>query len=408
MAAEPIIVIFSLFAGILISLLPGLHPNSVGAILSPWLGENNAWSIVLVILLGVRLPLQFLPSILVSTPAGQTGIGMLPGARMMREGRGMEAIAICAWAVVLGVGISLLIIPFALPMLPALFAAIKPYVGYLLLAAASALIFSEGGEKSYYALFVFLLAGALGWLALNLPMSDPLFCLFVGFFTMPALLLGEGKIEAVEQQMKPKSKAKKSCKNCWLDFGIPNISFMIFPFILLGVILGGLADLLPGMSTPAQIATLATLAVPMRAAEQFLALIASIEASHTAFAFASAASSGVARIGVVAMIEQQSPISAAQLPTLLGAFSLSVAIGAGALVLIGRWIMPRWHIINWDALGILLALYLLIMVFLLDGVLGLLVFGIATAIGTLAWKFEIKRTHVMGSLILPAIIYSLL
>lgn len=393
MSIDPFLLVFALLGGILASLLPGLHPNSISTILTPWLGSSEAWPLVLVALLGVRLALQFLPSILVSTPVGQTEIGLLPGARMMREGRGLEAVAVCAWATALSVGLALLLSPLLLPILPALFAAVKPWTGYLLVLAAGTLILAEREiKKAGLALVVFLMAGALGAMALNLPLNDPLFALFVGFFTMPALLMGEER-EAVGKKQQPQKSMGAVGKD-------------ILPFILLGVVFGGLSDLLPGLSTPAQVATLATLAVPLSAPAHFLALVASIEASHTTFAFTSAASTGIARVGVVAMIGQIEPITEAQLPVLLGVFAIAAAVGTGALLVVGKWLMPRWHMLDWKSMSWLLALYLLVMTGLLDGWLGLLVLGMASGLGVLAWRLGVRRTHVMGSLIVPSILHA--
>ena len=299
----------------------------------------------------------------------------------------MEALVICAWSVMLAVALALLLSPFVMPILPALFAAIKPWTGYLLVLASATLILAEREWKRVgLALGVFLLAGALGWITLNLPLNDPLFALFVGFFTMPALLVHEGQGKA--------GKKKKSMALVLMD---------ILPFVLLGVLLGGLSDLLPGLSTPAQMATLATMAVPLTQPAHFLALVASIEASHTTFAFASSASAGISRVGVVAMIQQNAAITPLDLPPLWGTFAIAAAIGAGVLVYLGGWLIPRWHLLDWHKLSLLLGVYLAGMIFLLDGWMGLLVLALASAIGILPSMWGVKRTQVMGALIVPAI-----
>jgi len=375
--------------GIFASLLPGLHPNSIGALLNPWLSSWPDWPFMLVALLGIRIALQFLPSILVGTPAGETGLGMLPGARMMKEGRGLEALMICACAVVIATLAALALSPFLLPLFPSLFMIIKPWVGYLLVIASAVLICSEGEvKKAGYALLIFALAAALGLLTLNLTLLDPLFCLFVGFFTLPMLF-------SPHRLVKPRQKKTDS---------FPSVSLSLLPFIALGLCLGGLSDLLPGLSTPSQVAAIATLIVPLSAPAHYLALVASIEASHTAFAFSSAASAGVARVGVVAMAEQMTPISMQSLPVYLGTYALSVGIGAAALLILGRWLIPRWSKLDWPALSRLIGLYLILIILLNDGLLGLIVLACATLLGLLTLRLSVRRTHVMGALIGPAIL----
>ncbi len=160
MQIDPISLFLALIAGIITSLLPGLHPNTIGAILTPYFGENDAWPLVLIALLGVRVALQFLPSILVGVPEGDTQISLLPGQRMRNEGRGMEAIGICAFSVVAATTLALLLSPLMMPVLPAMFDAVKPWTGWLLLAATIALLFDErNARKIALAGIVFILAG---------------------------------------------------------------------------------------------------------------------------------------------------------------------------------------------------------------------------------------------------------
>ena len=180
----------------------------------------------------------------------------------------------------------------------------------------------------------------------------------------------------------------------------------LLPYILLGVCLGGLADLLPGMSTPAQIAVFAAVLLPLGEPAAFLALVASIEASHTAFALTSSATVGVARVGVVAMVASISPIRPESLPLLMGMFALSVGVGALALLWIGKRAMAHWSSIDWTMLARLLSVYLVLAIFLNDGLPGVIVLASATAIGMLPGAWHVRRTHVMGALILPAMLHA--
>ena len=407
---DPISLFLALVAGIITSLLPGLHPNTIGAILTPYFGGNDAWPLVLIAMLGVRVALQFLPSILVGVPEGDTQISLLPGQRMKKDGRGLEAMGICAFSAVAATTLAILISPLMIPVLPGMFAAVAPWTGWLLLAATIALLADERlGRKIALACVVFLLAGGLGILASNRPLIDPLFALFVGFFTMPALLHGEKIGGGDDEEEDGEGTGKEN------DGGAGKLDMQerhgvhippILPYILLGVLLGGLADLLPGLSTPAQIAVFATLILPLNEPASFLALVAAIEASHTAFALTSSATVGVARVGVVAMVASISPIRPESLPLLMGVFALSVGVGAMALLWLGRRAMMHWSSIDWTSLARLLAAYLVLVIYLNDGVPGLIVLASATAIGMLPGAWHVRRTHVMGALILPAMLHA--
>ena len=385
------ILLATLLLGIVAGVLPGLHPNSIGAILDNFFGQEEFWPILLLILLGCRMALQFLPSIFLGVPDAETQVAALPGQRMLLEGKAQEAVLICAFSVLLATFAAMLLSPLALIFLPAIFAFIKPWIGPLLILAMAAAIFSEEGMKHKARAFaVFLLAWALGQITLNLPLSDPLFPMFVGFFTMPFLLSPSSPSSHLPAQE-----------------NVKKINPDILPFIALGIVFGALADLLPGISTPAQIALFASFLIPLSHPRHFLALVASIEASHSAFALTSSAAIGVARVGVVAMAQQAMQISSHNLPLLFGAFALAVGVGALAAIFIGKKMAKYWHEIDWSLLGKIIVIYLVLMVLLNCGILGIIVLVAASAIGALPILWNIRRTHVMGSLIGPSILYSL-
>ncbi len=407
--------VLALVLGLLAGLLPGLHPNSVGAILINALGNDPVLPFVLVFMLGMHSVLEFLPSIFLGVPDADTEISVLPGRRMFLEGKATEAMLICAVSAVLAAGGALLLSPMTMAVLPAIFVAVKPWTGWLLVAAVAALLLSEWKREKNkndmaaqsevllgkikhvgLALLVFVLAGALGSMALNGPMPDPLFALFVGFFTMPTLL-GTGEEAKADGAGGPAEIRQQPVHLLKLDF---------LPFVLVGLVLGGLADLLPGISTPAQIAVFASLLVPVEDARHFIALVAAIAASHAAFALTAAASIGVTRVGAVALANSVMPIRAGDLPLLMGAFALAVGLGALVMMGLGQKLARYWKEIDLKMLGRLLAVYLVCAVGLTDGWMGLAVLATATAIGVLPLLWGVRRTHVMGAIIGPSLLHA--
>ncbi|PIT84286.1 hypothetical protein COU37_03905 [Candidatus Micrarchaeota archaeon CG10_big_fil_rev_8_21_14_0_10_45_29] len=440
------ILVLFLLLGIFAGILPGLHPNSIGAVLAGWLGGEEWLPVGLLIILGAYSALAFLPSIFLGVPEGQTQIALLPGQRMLMEGRGVEAAGVVAFSAIVASLLSALSIPFILPFIPVAFEFVHPFIGYILIFASVMLLLNEGreknktnenaqlpekekkycaeegdwaafgalaekggqmpeksrkdkdilGEKEKFllhfklikiskALIVFLLAGALGLVVLNMPLKDPLFALFVGFFTMPALMLAKGGQKLPEQQ-----KGGKIGKNC-------------FAYIILGILFGALADLVPGISTPAQIAVFSSVFLRMDDAKNFLAHIASIEASHNVFALASGASVGIARVGMVAIANELSPITNSNLPPLVGAFLFAIGIGAFLLIVFAKRMDLLVRKIDFSFLMKLIAIYLALMIFFNDGMPGLFVLATASMIGYLPRVWGVGRTNVMGSLIIPSI-----
>jgi putative membrane protein len=399
---------------LLTGLLPGLHPNSAGVILIQTFGPVAQLPVVLIILLGLHTVLEFLPSIFFGVPESETEVAVLPGRRMFFEGKAQEAVMICAVSAVLSAIGALVISPVAIVVLPSIFAIIHPLTGWLLALAVAALLLSEGkdgkkdegGRKTNgklkssvairarrvgLALVVFVLASALGALALGGPMADPLLAMFVGFFTMPSLL---GMGEHAGEKKGESATIQHPVKMLKLDF---------LPYVVAGLVLGGLADLLPGISTPAQIAVFASLLVPIEDARHFLALVSSIASSHAALALTAAASIGVSRVGAVALANSIVPIQPTDLPLMMGAFVLSIGIGALVMMQVGKALSAYWKELDLVLLGRILAVYLVGVVALTDGMLGLAVLATATAIGLLPMWWGVRRTHVMGAIIGPSL-----
>lgn len=384
-------VLFVVFAAVLLgtfaALLPGMHPNSIGAILMQIAPDWEYIRIVLIGMLGVYTVLAYFPSIFFGVPEGDTQISLLPAQRLLSGGRGMEALVVCATAAVLAGVASALLIPITMPYIPYVFEVASGLVVPILVVASIILICKEKGlKKRACAACVFLLSGILAWIVFSLHLKDPLFALFAGFFAMPQLLRsGETALGAKQDEEKN------------------DYSLSYLPYVGAGVLMGAIADFIPGISTPAQIAVFSSVFIKMDDARNFLAHVAAIEASHNVFALASAASVGVARVGTVAIMQETSPIVAGELPAFIAMFLLCLGIGAFLLITLGKYALGKMGAIDVKALSRAIAAYLLIMVFLLNGIEGVVALASATAIGMLAFIWKIGRTHVMGSLILNSL-----
>ncbi|MCX8194865.1 MAG: tripartite tricarboxylate transporter permease [Candidatus Micrarchaeota archaeon] len=381
-----IAVFVGMLLGIFSGLVPGIHSNTVASVIANFPIPPDALVMIVAAAIGAHLVFQFLPSIFLSIPDDTVVASVLPGHRMALEGRGKEAVLICAFAVLASVGLSLVLLPLAIFLLPAIYSLIEPHMAAVLALASLFLILSEKeGRKVAVAAFVFLLAGALGLISMRAPINDVLFPAFSGLFAASGILLSFAAHRSI-----PKQKEMKA----GLDF---------LPYVLLGVAFGMLSDLLPGIAAPAQIAVFASALLSTQEPRKFLALVASIAASHLVFAFGALVSIGKAREGAIAIANEISPITAPQLPQMMGALLLSVSVSAFALLKLSRHI-ERLHLENLKKVNLLVLAYLLCAVALISGAGGLLVFSTSTAIGMLPPLLGIRRTHVMGLIIVPSII----
>jgi len=378
--------VLGIVLGALSGLVPGIHSNTVASLLAGFSISPESAPFIIVALVGAHIVFQFFPSIFLSIPDDTVVASVLPGHRMALEGRGTEALAICAFSVLIAAGASALLLPVSMWLLPTLYSLVEPNISAILVLASVYLVASEREPKKIAAaVFIFLLSGALGVVTLRGAVNDPLFPSFCGLFAVSGILLSFTATRKIPEQKEGKTK---------LDF---------LPYVLAGVLLGMLSDLLPGIAAPAQIAIFASAFLVTDDARKFLALVASIAASHAVFAFSALLSIGKAREGALAILNDVSPVLPSQLPSLVG--TLLLAMGVGALALI--WLSKRTHFLSRlemkDVnLGVLA--YLVCAVAIISGTLGILTLATAAAIGILPPLLGIRRTHVMGLIIVPSML----
>jgi putative membrane protein len=274
-------------------------------------------------------------------------------------------------------------------VLPAAYSIIEPHLAFALLAASLFLLRSEREwKKIAIAAAVFLLSGMLGIATLRGAINDPLFPAFSGLFAGSGILLSFTSRARLPEQKSERAE---------LDF---------LPYVAAGVVFGMLSDLLPGIAAPAQIAVFASAIFATDDARKFLALVSSIAASHGVFAFASLVSIGKAREGALAILNEIKPVTQGDLPALVGVLLLSAGIGAFLLMRLARHANALQQF-DTRALNLAVRAYLVCAVAIISGGEGLMLFATATAVGLLPPLLGIRRTHVMGLIIVPSIMLAL-
>ena len=386
---EIVAVAVGIALGIFTGLMPGIHSNTVASVLAGMPIDPQLLSFAIVAVFGAHLIVQFFPSIFLSIPDDTVVASVLPGHRLALEGRGREAIFICASSALIALGASAALLPVSIAIMPAIYSLIEPHMALVLAAASLILLASErNAERIALAALVFLLSGALGIATMRIGMGDPLFPAFSGLFAGSGILLSFTAGARLPLQKEGRTK---------LDF---------LPYVAAGVALGMLSDLVPGIAASAQIAVFASAFIVVGDARKFLALVASIAASHAVFAFGSLVSIGKAREGALAIINALRPVNPSDLPALVGVLMLSCGAGAFILMRLSRH-ADALSGIDTHALNLGVLAYLLCAIAIISGPLGLLLFATSTAVGLLPPMLGIRRTHVMGLIIVPSFLLAL-
>ncbi len=375
-----LLIILALFLGLLTGLIPGLHPNTLTSVLLSLNIESPDLPFAIIAMFAVHSIIAYIPSIFLGIPDSTVVLSVLPGHRMAMKGKGLEALTVMVVSAIFAVLICITLFPVSQALYPIVFPAIQPYLFHILIIASAILVLRSRNPLG--ALLIFILAGIIGKQAFSLGLPDPFLPLFTGMFAMAAIF-------TYSNAKLPEQKLPK------------RIDLSILKFAALGVFLGWIADLLPGISSPAQVAAFASIIVPFAGAA-YLATIASIGVSESVFAFSTASTLGKARIGAIAEASSITPIQDALLPY-LSVFIIGIAF-ACILVYIFRPKIGEISKINFSIMNTMLAIYLIAIVFLIDSLPGIMLFFVATALGYLCIRMNVERTILMGSIIVPTIL----
>jgi putative membrane protein len=371
--------VFGIFLGLLSGLIPGIHSNTIVAVLSSLGIASNDLASMIIALFPAHLVAAFIPSIFFGIPEEGTVLSVLAGHRLVLQGKGIAALKTvllsCAFAAIICTAFfqpSMLAYSF-------IYEAIKEYIKWILLAIVVLLI--ARSKNPALSALIFILCGLLGQYSLKSDMQDPFLPLFSGLFAMGAILTyTSGKVP--EQKDEP------------ADTGI-------LKWTVIGVVLGMLAHLLPGTGSPSQVATFITMLVPL-GTTAFLAAVSSIAMSQGIFSLSSAASIGKSRMGAMEVLSQTIDVNQ-NIFTLLVLLLLSVAICVAILYFL-RKIICKAANIDFSKANIILAVYLFAITALICGIFGIAVFLLASALGWLTIKLGVERTNMMGAIIVPTLL----
>src|SRR3989344_3600744 len=162
-----IAVLVGVIGGIFSGLTPGIHTNLLVTLLfsiSPFLLAFTSPLIISALIVSMAIThtfLNVLPAVYLGAPDSEGKIlSVLPGHRMLLQGRGYEAVKLTLLGSFLAIIMGILLTPLLLKFLPSLYSSIKSYIGYILVIASLYLVLRE--RKKFWAFFIFMLSGVFG------------------------------------------------------------------------------------------------------------------------------------------------------------------------------------------------------------------------------------------------------
>jgi len=393
-----IAILIGCFLGIITGLTPGIHINLVAVIilsLTPLLSQYVSILTLAVAIITMSITHTFLdalPSIFLGAPDSGLELSVLPGHKLLLEGRGYEAVVLTAIGSLFAVILMVAFAPIGLPLIKTIYPIIQNFIPYILILFSILLIYRDTKSKSL-ALIIFLLSGVLGLITLNLQLKEPLFPLLSGLFGISILLtsiLQKTKIpkqKFTEVTLNKKDIAKSMGSGFFASF---------------------LVGLFPGLGS-SQAAIVATSGQKEIKPEKFLIILGGINTFVMIVSFLALYSIDKARSGSVVVISKI--LQSTNIDHLILFLAVSL-IAAG----IATWLTLKFAKIfsnlmskvNYNKLCLGIIALIVVLVTILTGWLGLLVLVVSTFLGLVPNLAGMGKNHLMGCLILPVVLFFLL
>jgi putative membrane protein len=348
-----------------------------------------------------------LPAIFLGAPDSETALSVLPGQRLMLNGRGIEAVRLSALgsagAVVMGL---LLIYPLSM-IITGYYDYLTKYLGVLLLAIALMMIRSERGpwiegqgslvhwKYKTVAALLFLTAGFLGIFAFD---HESLIVSPLGLEPQVLLPLLSGIFGASSLILSLSADTQIPAQE---DGRINMPAASLAKAVLSGSLGGSVVAWIPGVS-PSVAAITARLGNPSTP-EEFLVSISGVNTANALFSLVALYAIDRPRSGAAAAIQQLIELDRGAMLQMV--IIVVVVAAASYLAAIGTARQAARAIcnLNYRLLCLVVLAFLVAMTYVFTGPFGLFIFFLSTVVGLIAPVAGIHRTHAMGVLMLPLI-----
>jgi putative membrane protein len=391
-----IALLLGVLVGTLTGLFPGIHINLVGAFLVS-LSASYLYNLEMIYLVTfisamaiTHTFMDFIPSIFLGCPDADTGLSILPGHEMLKEGEGYKAIMRTAYGGLASVFL-LAILAFPLSFVVSrIYPTIQRIIPFILILVCITMVFSE--RKKVKAATVLLLTGILGLCVLNLNIKESLLPLLSGLFGSSMLLISINQNTKIPKQnlIFEKIKLKKLIKP------------------LLGALIASpLCGFLPGLGG-GQAAVMGN-QISKTDGKDFLILLGAVNVLVMGFSFVSLYSISKTRTGAAVAIQSLiGTINSNVLILILCVCLISGILSFFLVKVLSTKFLNLMEKIDYKKLSIGIIVLLSALILLISGILGFVIFIISTATGIYCIKLNVKKTQMMGCLLIPTIVLYLI
>lgn len=389
--------LLGLIAGTITGLIPGIHINLLAVILISSLSYFSQFPLISLAVFITSLAIthtfiDFIPSVFLGAPDEDTFLSVLPGHQMIKRGLAHEAIVLTLYGSLSALVVILLFAPVFIFLAPFFFEKLKFILAFILIFISAYLVLRE--EKIMLSMAVFLLAGFLGFTSLSLPIQQPLLPLLTGLFGVSSILISiKNKTKIPKQEIKPVTKIR-----------IPKKEYA--KSMIGSIISAPMSSFLPGIGS-GHAAVIGSELIP-QSKKGFLVLLGSINTIVIGLSFITLFSIGKTRTGAaVAISEILKTITLTHLTTIILTIILSGACAFFIAINLSKIASQKINQINYTKLSISIILVLLMVNIIFSNFLGFILLITSTALGVFTILSGARRINLMGSLLMPTIIFYL-
>ncbi len=381
--------------GIVCGLMPGIHPNTVAIILSTLIisgrlsfSNFSSTEIIsfLISLLITNTFVDFVPSLLFSTPKEGTYLAVSPMQRYLKRGEGFLALTITTLSGLLSLTFFILFFPFFKLLLKIIYPVLYSYTPDILIAAIF-LFLANSKRKLKETIIIAMLASVLGLeiFSLNISSTESIGCMLTGLFGFSSLIIGLFKKEKI---------AKQKLREIDVDMN-PVLKGSVLS------ILGGIfSGIFPGITSTIS-AILVSTFVEMNESS-FLSLLGGLNTINALMCICFFILYGKTRNGVVKIIKDTG-LNINSLNLIFYIAFVSSLIGALVTLNIGKFMLRNISGIEIKKIYSPILILLLIIFYKLYGIFGILIVCSSTFLGILCENMDVKKSTLAFSLLIPVL-----
>lgn len=387
-------IILGIVLGAIVGFVPSFHPNNIIPFIFALSGLMNPLPLVLMLVscATVHSFISFIPSVFLGVPEESTVLSVLPGHRMVMEGRGYEAVRLSVIGGLGCIGFVIITLPVFALIIPNLYPILRTQMHLILIAVVCYMIAIEKSNKSrIFSLTVFFMAGAVGYMSLNYMSDAMIMPLLMGFFGLPTLFM------SLRTRTKFPEKFSFEYEKLSKKFLISSIS--------LGSFAGIIAGLLPGLGSSQANVLAQEFSEKTNENKSFIISSGSIAMSDLIYSLVALWLIGNPRSGIADAAGKLITVDFYTTLILVAAIAICTGIGAYITLKSTKTVIKYMKKINYAKLCLLVMVFLIAFCFVMCGIQGIAVLAVSSAIGIFANFAGVRRSHAMGCLMLPTILF---